>query len=229
MNAFLLLVVVLVGHLASAVVPSACGKSDGNGKGYWLENRCYDLSNESEKVKQEMYSICPVLRQQNLTFFPNKFNHSKPQHALDMLRGLGPIMNQSCDDYLKDFICHLFFPPCIDDICLLIQMYPENRILKPLVVYPCQNVCRLVTENCREPIATVRKYDPSNHLLEHFQCMKYAKKETGMCIPPVKTHVRAPKKPGNKGKVDRFRRLIGKLKHFDLLHCHLLASLTSYS
>ena len=224
---FLLLVVVLVGQSASVAVPSACGKSDGSGKEYWLEKRCYDLSNESEEIKQEMYSICPVLRQQNLTFFPNLFNHSEPQHALDILRQLRGIINQSCDHHLNDFICHLYFPPCIDDICLLIQMYPESNILNPLLVYPCQSMCDLVTKNCEALFSRLREVGPGSiGLLKHFQCMKYAKEETGMCIRPVKRHVRAPKKPDG-GKVDRFRRLIGKLKHFVLFtsdtYCHLLA------
>lgn len=217
---FLLLGVVLVGLSASIAVPSACGKSDGSGKEYWLEKRCYDLTNESEEIKQEMYSICPVLRQQNLTFFPNKFNHSKPQEALNVLRHLRDI-NHSCAHHLKDFICHLYFPPCIDDICLLIQMYPESNILKPLLVYPCQNMCSLVNGSCKD----FHRLFPSN-VAKHLQCMKYEKDETGMCIPPIKRHIRAPKKPDG-GKVDRFRRLIGKWKHFVLFTSDTSLSSTS--
>lgn len=212
MNKFLLFVVVLAGK--SAVTPvvtqSACGE-DGSGNGYWLEESCYDITKESEDIKQEMYSICPVLRHQNLTFFPNKFNHENPEQALDVLR---KIINNSCHHLLNDFICHFYFPPCIDDVCILSRMHPRSNILKPMLVYPCRSMCTIVTKRCKLLFRSV----PAN-LRECLRCTNFAEEGTAPCIVPVIQEDKEPKKQDG-GNLKRSRRLIGKLKHVALFPCN---------
>lgn len=212
MSAFLLLVVGLAGKAAANPLPTRsnpCEASDSSVSGYWLSKRCYDLTNESESTKKEMYSICPMLEQQNQTFFPNVFNHETPQQALDVLRWLGCIMTDECHHHLKDFICHVYFPPCIDDICTLIEMHPDENILVPEPVLPCESMCSRVTRNC-EKLLTNDLIPPN--LAQQLQCTNFPKEETALCIMPVTQQSKKPKTHEG-SNVDPCWTSMGKLKH----------------
>ena len=169
-----------------------CVPMDGSGYDeYWLSRRCYDLTTVSEKEKEEMYRICPNLKQQNQTFLPNKFNHDTPKQALDELEWLECILNADCHHQIQDFLCHIYFPPCIDDICSLIRMHPDSRILNPEPVYPCWSMCSQVKTNCESLFRLI----PSNSKLAGFlQCEHYPKMQDAPCIPPTKWVGRKPER-----------------------------------
>lgn len=227
MNTILLLVVVLAGKAAANPLPtdkepekhtqsieptdsSSCTPSDGSGyDDYWLSKRCYDLTTASEEVKEQMNSTCPMLlKQQNQTYFPNMFNHETPEQALEELEWLECLLNDDCHHHIQDFLCHIYFPPCIDDICTLIRLHPGSRILNPEPIYPCRSMCSRVTKNC----ASLLDLIPSNTVLyDRLRCINYPKEAP--CIAPVKWVGKKPEED-NVNRCGRVTPLIGNLKHF---------------
>ncbi|CAH8646043.1 unnamed protein product [Schistosoma bovis] len=110
-------------------------------------------------------SVCHGL-QYTHTSLPNSVGLTTQEEAAKRMNDYRSLINVGCSQYLKFFLCTIYFPMC------------TPALNPPAALQPCQNLCRYVQSKC-EPIMKSFSFPWPIEL----NC-KSLPSESGMCIQP---------------------------------------------
>ncbi|XP_018654292.1 putative frizzled [Schistosoma mansoni] len=100
------------------------------------------------------------------TWLPNSVGLTTQEEAAKRMNDYRSLINVGCSQYLKFFLCTIYFPMC------------TPALNPPAALQPCQNLCRYVQSKC-EPIMKSFSFPWPIEL----NC-KSLPSESGMCIQP---------------------------------------------
>ncbi|XP_071955598.1 hemicentin-2-like isoform X2 [Antedon mediterranea] len=94
------------------------------------------------------------------TRFPNDFNHFDIRTADDvLLEEYLPLFNSGCSEYIRPFVCSVFFPEC-------------RRRRREESIRPCRELCQKARENCKPTFSSYGQSWPAVFECDRFEPYK---------------------------------------------------------
>lgn len=180
--AALLLVFAANSPLVTAL-PANCVNGASSGSGFEI-NECVDLTKKIPRLFSKVKELCKE-HALNTSHFPTKYGNNDTitssedafLRLLDFEDLLAKPDNELCHPQLRQYICRMIFPRCINlSPCMAELWWRNTNYIGPAKIFPCKDLCMSIKHHCSCGLnidwpdwADCKDPEPNDGILFHYQ------------------------------------------------------------